>query len=392
MKIGIDGSCWWNQRGFGRFTRELLRALLAAPDGHAFTVFVDHDPPPELVAAGATVVRVRSRRRVTEAATASGKRSLQDILAFTRATAAHPLDVFLFPAIYSWFPLPPGRRSVVTVHDAIAEAMPHLVFPDRRGRRLWQAKVRFALWQSTRVLTVSESAKRDIVQYLHVAATRIDVATEAAGGNFGPNRDARAMEQALRAMDLPPEARFLLYVGGIAPHKNLIGFLRGLRLALSTGDLSDLHFVVAGDPAGGGFHSCVDDVRRFVGTDASLRARVLFPGFVSDALLAALYPSALAVVMPAFSEGFGLPAIEALACGTPVLSSARGAVPEIVGDAGLLFQPDAPESIAAAIVRIATDAQLRTVLGRRALSRAAEFSWARAAALTLQSLQRAAKP
>ena len=389
MKIGIDGSCWHNQRGFGRFAREVLRALLATPTGHDFTVFFDHDPPPDIVVTGASVVRVRTRTRVTEAAVASGHRSLSDILAFTRATAAHPVDVFFFPAVYSWFPLLPGRRSVVTVHDAIAEAFPDLVFPNVRTRRMWQAKIRLALWQSTRVLTVSVSAKRAIVKYLRVAAARIDVTTEAPAVGFGPNRDAAAIEQALHTVGLPPGARFLLYVGGIAPHKNVIGFLRGLRLALSGASLSDLHFVIAGDPAGGGFHSCVDEVRRFVDEDGALRTRVVFAGEVSDGTLAALYPAALAVVTPAFAEGFGLPAIEALACGTPVLSSSDGAVPEIIGDAGLLFEPDAPESIATAITRVASDAPLRTALGQRALSRAAEFSWARAAALTLQSIERA---
>lgn len=389
MKIGIDGSCWHNQRGFGRFAREVLRALLATPTGHDFTVFFDHDPPPDIVVTGASVVRVRTRTRVTEAAVASGHRSLSDILAFTRATAAHPVDVFFFPAVYSWFPLLPGRRSVVTVHDAIAEAFPDLVFPNVRTRRMWQAKIRLALWQSTRVLTVSVSAKRAIVKYLRVAAARIDVTTEAPAVGFGPNRDAAAIEQALHTVGLPPGARFLLYVGGIAPHKNVIGFLRGLRLALSGASLSDLHFVIAGDPAGGGFHSCVDEVRRFVDEDGALRRRVVFAGEVSDGTLAALYPAALAVVTPAFAEGFGLPAIEALACGTPVLSSSDGAVPEIIGDAGLLFEPDAPESIATAITRVASDAPLRTALGQRALSRAAEFSWARAAALTLQSIERA---
>lgn len=389
MKIGIDGSCWHNQRGFGRFAREVLRALLATPTGHDFTVFFDHDPPPDIVVTGATVVRVRTRTRVTEAAVASGHRSLSDILAFTRATAAHPVDVFFFPAVYSWFPLLPGRRSVVTVHDAIAEAFPDLVFPNLRTRRMWQAKIHLALWQSTRVLTVSVSAKRAIVKYLRVAAARIDVTTEAPAVGFGPNRDAAAIKQALHTVGLPPGARFLLYVGGIAPHKNVIGFLRGLRLALSRGSLSDLHFVIAGDPAGGGFHSCVDEVRRFVDEDGALRRRVVFAGEVSDGTLAALYPAALAVVTPAFAEGFGLPAIEALACGTPVLSSSDGAVPEIIGDAGLLFEPDAPESIATAIMRLASDAPLRTALSQRALSRAAEFSWARAAALTLQSIERA---
>jgi glycosyltransferase involved in cell wall biosynthesis len=389
LKIGIDGSCWHNQRGFGRFAREVLRALLASPAGHDFTVFFDHDSPPEIAATGANIVQVRTHTPVTESAVASGRRSLSDILAFTLATAAHPVDVFFFPAVYSWFPLLPGRRSVVTVHDAIADAFPDLVFANLRTRRLWQAKVRLALWQSTRVLTVSASAKRAIVKYLRVAAERVDLTTEAPAAGFGPNREAAVVGQALRTVRLPPKARFLLYVGGIAPHKNVTGFLRGLRLALSRGGLSDLYFVVAGDPAGGGFHSCVDEVRRFVSEDGALRERVLFAGQVSDSTLAALYPSALAVVTPAFEEGFGLPAIEALACGTPVLSSVRGAVPEIIGDAGLLFEPDAPESIATAIARIATDASLREALGQRALCRAAEFSWTRAAALTLQSIERA---
>lgn len=389
MKIGIDGSCWNNQRGFGRFAREVVRALLAAPAGHQFTLFFDHDPPSDIAATGVTVVRVRTQTPVTEAAVASGRRRLSDILAFTLATARHPVDVFFFPAVYSWFPLLPGRRSVVTVHDAIAETFPDLVFPDLRTRRLWQAKVRLALWQSTRVLTVSASAKCAIIKHLRVAATRIDVTTEGPAAGLGPNRNAASVQQALHAMGLPSAARFLLYVGGIAPHKNVIGFLRGLQLALSSGDLSDLHFVVAGDPAGAGFHSCVDEVRRFVAEDTALRTRVVFAGEVPDALLATLYPAALAVVTPAFAEGFGLPAVEALACGTPVLSSAHGAVPEIIGDAGLLFEPDAPESIAAAIARIASDAPLRNVLSQRALARAAAFSWTKAAALTLQSIERA---
>jgi glycosyltransferase involved in cell wall biosynthesis len=392
VRIGIDGSCWHNQRGFGRFARELLRALLATPGGHDFTLFFDHDPPPDIAATGAAIVRVPTQTPVTESAVASGRRSVSDILAFTRATAAHPVDVFFFPAVYSWFPLLPGRRSVVTVHDAIAEAFPDLVFPNLRARRLWQLKVRLALWQSTRVLTVSASAKRAIMKYLRVSAARIDVTTEAPAAGFGPKREAPAIEQALHAAGLPPAARFLLYVGGIAPHKNVVGFLRGFRLALSRGGVSDLYFVVAGDPEGGGFHSCVDEVRRFVHGDAALRERVLFAGKVSDETLAALYPAALAVVTPAFDEGFGLPAIEALACGTPVLSSAGGAVPEIIGDAGLLFQADAPESIATAIASLATDSPLREALGQRALSRAAEFSWSRAARLTLQSIERAKAP
>ena len=262
MRIGIDGACWWNRRGFGRFTRELLHALITRARGHEFTVFFDRDPPPELSQGCYAAVRVPTRRPVTEAAVASGRRGLPDIAAFTRAALAHPVDTFLFPAVYSWFPLPPGRRSVVVVHDAIAEQLPDLVFPRRRARLYWAAKVRLALWQSTRVLTVSESAKRDIVQYLHVAPDRIDVTSEAADAAFRPVVDAAAIQRARASVGVPAGARLVLYVGGVAPHKNVIGLVRGFRRALARGELSDLYLVIAGDPAGAGFLSCTDELLR----------------------------------------------------------------------------------------------------------------------------------
>jgi glycosyltransferase involved in cell wall biosynthesis len=390
MKIGIDGTCWWNQRGFGRFTRELLPALVTGGAAHEFTIFFDGPVPPEIAALDVTVVPVATRATVVEAAVAAGRRSLSDIAACSVATAAHRLDVFFFPAVYSWYPLRPGQRSVVGVHDAIAEKFPELVFPERRGRRLWALKVRAALWQATRVLTVSQASKQDIVRYLKVAPDRIDVTTEAASAQFRRSSDAVAIEAARRRIGLPPGARFLLYVGGLAPHKNLLLLQQGFAEAMSRGGVDDLHLVIAGDPGGAGFHSCAEELHRYAREHPVLRERVLFPGFVPDRELIGLYSSALAVVMPSLSEGFGLPAIEAITCGVPVLSSAAGAVPEVVGDAGLLFDPRSAAELASAISRIATDAALLQSLRGKALARAPQFSWTRAAALTMASLEQAA--
>jgi glycosyltransferase involved in cell wall biosynthesis len=390
MRIGIDGTCWWNQRGFGRFTRELLPPLLAGGTAHEFTIFFDGPVPPEIAALDLTVVQVAARATVVEAAVAAGRRRLADIAACSVATAAHRLDVFFFPAVYSWYPLRPGQKSVVGVHDAIAEKFPELVFPERRGRRLWALKVRAALWQATRVLTVSQAAKQDIVRYLKVASDRIDVTTEAAGAQFRPVSDAAAIEAARRSVGLPPGARFLLYVGGLAPHKNLLFLQQGFAEAVASGSIGDLYLVIAGDPAGAGFNSCAEELHRYAREHAVLRERVLFPGFVPDGELTCLYSSALAVVMPSLSEGFGLPAIEAMACGAPVLSSAAGAVPEVIGDAGALFDPHSATSLATEILRIATDAVLLQTLRDKALRRATQFSWVRAAALTMASLERAA--
>lgn len=389
MRIGIDATCWDNQRGFGRFTRELLRALFAHGGGHRYTVFFDGAAPDELAAFDLTIVRMDTRARVIESAVASGRRRIADILACTRATRAHALDVFLFPAVYSWFPLFPGRRSVVAVHDAIAEGFPDLVFTRRSRRLFWAAKMRLALWQASRVLTVSQTSKREIVRHLGVAADRIDVTTEGADRKFRRCDDAAQLLAARAAIGLPPDARFLLFVGGLAPHKNLIGLLQGFERALASDAARDLYLVIAGDPAGAGFHSCAEQVHHFAAASERLRGRILFPGFVPDATLVGLYSSALAVAMPAFSEGFGLPAIEALACGTPVLSSASGAVPEVIGEAGLLFDPHAPQTMADAMVRISGDATLVCDLRSKALQRAKGYSWERSAALTLASLRRA---
>ncbi|HEX8010442.1 MAG TPA: glycosyltransferase family 1 protein [Casimicrobiaceae bacterium] len=390
MRVGIDGTCWWNQRGFGRFTRELLPALLKADAEHEFTLFFDGPVPPEIAALDVSIVQVAARAPVVEAAVAGGRRRLADIAACSRATAAHRLDVFFFPAVYSWYPLRPGQKSVVGVHDAIAEKFPELVFPERRGRRFWALKVRAALWQATRVLTVSQASKQDIVRYLKVAPERIDLTTEAANARFRPVGDAAAIEAVRRRVGLPPGARFLLYVGGLAPHKNLLLLQQGFAQAVARSGADGLYLVIAGDPAGAGFNSCADELHRHAREHPVLRERVLFPGFVPEPDLPCLYSAALAVVMPALTEGFGLPAIEAIACGVPVLASSTGAVPEVLGDAGLLFDPRSAASLATEISRIASDAALLDSLRRKALARSFQFSWTRAAALALASLERAA--
>lgn len=391
MRIGIDASCWWNRRGFGRFTRELLKAMFAEPREHSFTLFVDHEPAPEMAGERIRVVRAKASRTVTGSAVASGSRSLRDIWAFRRAVAAERLDVMFFPAVYSWFPVPARLPSVVTVHDAIAEHYPALVFPDLRGRLFWRLKVRLAVRQARRIMTVSEAAKREIVAHMGLDQDRIDVVCEAAEPRFRPLGDA-AVRAAVRCRaGLPGEARLIVYVGGFAPHKNLSRLLSGFALASERAGMEDIHLVLIGDPGGAGFHSDYDRLVAQIEGDGRLRGRVHFTGFVSDDDLVALYSDAVAATMPSLSEGFGLPAIESMACGTPVLTSQTGAVPEVVGDAGIYFDPLRPDQIASAIHAIASAAN-PTALRQKALARAAQFTWGRAAALTLDVLEARSGP
>jgi glycosyltransferase involved in cell wall biosynthesis len=387
MRIGVDATCWWNRRGFGRFTRLLLAAMLDAPRDHRFHLFVDREPAPEMLRPHVEIVRVETGRTVTEAAVADGRRRAVDLLAFRRAALSRPLDVIYFPAVYSWFPTGGRAPTVITFHDAIAEHHPELVFPNPMGRALWTAKSWLARRTAAGFTTVSNAARQEIADYLHIPPERVHVVLEAADPVFAPVADP-ARRAAVRARyGLAPEGRLLVYVGGLAPHKNLLRLVEAFAEAVGDPALADLQLVFVGDPHGDGFHSNHEAIQARAATEPNLSGRVVFTGFVPDEDLVALYSDAWMVAMPALSEGFGLPAAEAIACGTPVVATAGGAVAEVVGEAGLFFDPLDVADMAAAIGRAATDAALYGRLRAACAPRAAELSWSAAASATLDVLE-----
>jgi glycosyltransferase involved in cell wall biosynthesis len=199
--------------------------------------------------------------------------------------------------------------------------------------------------------------------------------------------DKKMGQQFRQKNNIPLNVRLIVYVGGMAPHKNLHRFLDGFSLAQEHQGLADVHLLLVGDLAGSGFHSNYDSLRQRLDNDRKLKVRVHFSGFVADEQLLAVYNDALAVAMPSLSEGFGLPAIEAMACGTPVLASDRGSLPEVVGDAGLFFDPYDVDAISRTIIKLCCDEQLRQRLGEIAKARAETFTWAKAAQLTMGFLE-----
>lgn len=386
MRIGIDATCWWNRRGFGRFTRGLLQAMFATPRGHRFCLFVDQPPEPEMVHRDVQVVEVPTSRTVTKSAVAGDRRSLRDIRRFGRAVAAEPLDLMFFPAVYSWFPVSRRIPTILTLHDAIAEHFPGLIFPDWTGRLFWSLKMQLACHRASHIITVSHAAKQEIVQYIGVRPEKIDVICEGVDPRFRPVTAGERRAAARRNAGIPADGRLLLYVGAVAPHKNLSNLLTGF--AEIAPRMTDLRLAIVGDPGGDGFHSNYQELVAQADTDARLRGRVHFTGFVADDDLAALYSEAIATILPSFSEGFGLPALEALACGTPVLASHAGAVAEVIGAAGLTFDPHNPSEIGQRIYRIANEPATLASLRRNAIERARDYSWSKAAELALTSLER----
>lgn len=386
MRIGIDGTTWWNQRGFGRYTRLLLTHMFAAGTDHEFVLFIDRAPTTEMLRANIRIVQVETAATVTEAAVADRSRAVVDLLRFRKAVAAQSLDVMYFPAVYSWYPTGGRAPVVITFHDAIAEHYSNLVFPNVRGRVMWAAKVWLAKRSARRITTVSEAARDEIVRYQKIARDRIAVITEAADPIFRPRTDRDELKATRQRLNLDMNARLIVYVGGLAPHKNLLRLIKAFALATRDPALSDLHLVFVGDPEGGGFYSHFAELSALVDSEANLGPRVRFTGFVDDEDLVSLYSDAIAVAMPALSEGFGLPAAEAIACGTPVIAARGGAVQEIVGDAGLFFDPLSVEEMAQTIVALATDRERLAELRAATLPRAARLSWSDAATKMLDLL------
>lgn len=384
MRIGIDASCWANRRGFGRFTRGLVHELVRHA-GHDYVLLID-----ELSLVNATlpegveVVPVRVELAPARAASAEGSRTLRDLARMAAAARRAACAAFYFPATYSWFPVV-GTPTVVTVHDATTERLPHLTFPTRAARWRWRVKQRLALRQACAVVTVSQASRREVIEFLGVPERRVHVIREAPDPEFRPLTAARRVA-VLASHGLVPDARYLLYVGGISPHKNLEVLLAAFEEVAR--DHSDLRLLLAGDASDDPFLSSATVVRKVAET-SPFADRVTFTGFVDDELLVALYGGAVATVLPSLGEGFGLTAAESAACGTPVVASELPALRELLGSAALYAAPRDVAGFARAFRQLLDDPDGRAGRAAASLRRAAGWSWSAAAATVLGLIEEA---
>jgi glycosyltransferase involved in cell wall biosynthesis len=185
--------------------------------------------------------------------------------------------------------------------------------------------------------------------------------------------------------------RFVLYVGGISPHKNIDTLVIAYeRWRQRIGGSAPVSLVLVGDYVADVFHSSYLAIRRLIET-AGLESSVRFTGYVPDDHLRDLYSAADVLVLPSFYEGFGLPVLESMACGTPVIASDAGALAEVVSDAGLLFDPHSSEALARVLGRVLGDDALRRDLAARGKVRAAQFTWEASARAALAAFEEVAR-
>lgn len=375
MRIAIDGRSLLGVRtGIGTYTYQLVRRMPQIDREHEYYVFLNREPKGEELGA----------LPLDPAITLGAPRLERLKWWFGWAQAYLPLaarqartEVIFSPGTGG--PYLPLQPMVVTVHD-----LSPLHFPQyftARARRYWNWIVPANARRAETVLTVSEYTKRDLCERLNLQPDHVVVTYPAADPQFKPQSQERILQVCDR-LGLQPG--FLLYVGTIEPRKNLPMLFRAIRLLLERG-LQLPPLVLAGW-RGWLWEESVRAV-----AELGLSDHVRWLDYVPFEDLPALYSAASLFTYVSVFEGFGIPPVEAMACGTPVVTSNCSSLPEVVGDAALLVDPHSPESIAQAIDRGLHDTEWRMAMREKGVARAARYSWDTTAAQTLAALTAAAR-
>ena len=269
------------------------------------------------------------------------------------------------------------------LYDTIPAIFPQFSPVTRLGFS-WNFDLIRGLREDDRGFAISECTKRDFLRFApRLRAENVDIVPLAAGANFHPVKDEGEFRRVRDKYGIPEGRRYVLSLCTIAPHKNLGRALEAFGRLVEKDGVRDIVFVLAGGKWGffeGKWAATLEKLGK-------TRDLVIPAGYIDDEDLAALYSGAEMFVYPSLYEGFGLPPLEAMQCGTPVITSNVSSIPEVVGDAAITVDPESVDALAEAMERLARDAELRAALRTRGLARAAEFSWAKTADLIVRSIR-----
>jgi glycosyltransferase involved in cell wall biosynthesis len=371
MRIGIDIrpiTAAGLGRGLAKYTLNLVTHLLTLDSPAHYCLFVARNQPinelrKQISTQQVTFIRLqRPTRNIF----------LWDQLFWYSLLKKERIDVFHSP-VYG-VPLFCPCKKVLTIHD-----LTPVVFPECIEKFRHKVVFRFNFLTgkfADRIITSSQHTKQDLMGYLHTPEQRITVIPDGVAEQYGVIQDTQAIERLRSRYRLPD--KYLLYVGGFDKNKNLDTIVRALQLLVEDQNFPDKVFLVMV----GNLTPQVDALRELVNT-CHLEDRVLFTGFVPEEDLIGIYNGAALFVFPSWYEGFGLPPLEAMACGVPVIISNAASLPEVVGDAGIQVDPSSVEELCHAISQVLTDQSLREAMHRKGIARAKLFSWKQTAWQTL---------
>ncbi|WP_227375261.1 glycosyltransferase family 4 protein [Haladaptatus halobius] len=369
MYVGLDArTVTGNISGVGNYLKNVIEA--GAFDGHTVSAYYDGsegESPIDIEVPDETTLKWRALclpTRITDVLGSAAPVWWVNV-SLANALRADDVDCFFGPNFVQPFTF--GGPSVVVVHDMV-----HRRYPETHPMVYhWYLRTFLtgSLWRANHVITVSENTKRDVKSYHDVPESQLTVAYGAANETYRPRElSGETINRLQKKYDLPSE--FLLYVGNLEPRKNLVALLRALwtfedderppLVVVGQEHLTDEEFAA--------------EYQRCPFTD-----RITFTGYVAEEDLPLLYDLASVFVYPSLYEGFGLPVLEALQSGTPVVTSDRSSLPEIVGDAALTANPQNPSTLADAIRHLWFDPDVYERYRRRGRQQACRFSWSRTA-------------
>ncbi|MBU1119088.1 glycosyltransferase family 4 protein [Patescibacteria group bacterium] len=367
MKIGIDARFYGPfGKGLGRYTERLIHSLERIDTKNEYYIFLRKENFDAYIPQGSRFKKILADFQWY---------TLEEQREMPRVLNEHALDLVHFPHFN--VPLMYRKPFVVTIHDLII-----MRFPTKKATTLGPLKYKFKQWgyktvirsavkRSKKVITVSNYSRSELAKYFHVPKEKVVVTYEAIDENDIHCRDFASVKEKF-SINEP----YLLYVGNVYPHKNIERLVRAFKRARENPELKNIHLTIV----------CKEDyflseIKKIVKNECI--DNVNFTGYISDDELACMYSNSLAYVFPSLYEGFGLPPLEAMGHGIPVIASNTTCIPEILGDAAAYFDPMSVDDIVGAITKIAVQSELRESLIEKGKNRVKEFSWNTCAKQTL---------
>ncbi|MBU3159377.1 glycosyltransferase family 4 protein [Clostridium frigoris] len=364
MKIAIDarGVNLYNGTGIGTYTENVLKNLINIDSVNNYHVFWS----------GSNFESIKKENCKVIMTSKKHQRFFEDYY-FPENISKENIDIYHMPQNGIGLSPEISCKKIVTIHDLIPYVMPETV---GRGYLLkFLKEMPIIIGNSDGIITVSEFSKRDILKYFPIDESKIFVTPLAADSKYTPLDKLHCKNFLAKSYNLANP--FILYLGGFSERKNVASAITAFSKVYK--DLGEnYNLVIVGDYK--------DSSQKLVKltNELNMQSHVIFAGFIPEDHLPLFYNSCEALIYPSFYEGFGLPPLEAMNCGTPVIASNLTSIPEVVGDAGILINPYDIKDISLAIGNLLSSEKLRSELSSKALLRAKQFSWENTAGLTLK--------
>jgi glycosyltransferase involved in cell wall biosynthesis len=372
MHIGVDATCWRFASATGRHTRGLLTALTQIDPDSRYTLFVDDPSLSGELSAIAEIRLIAASAPLQKTTIDNRRRSLRDSMAMSRAMAALGVDVLLFPSVFGYVPVFSRARKLLVLHDPASEPCPRSLL-----RR-----------QVDAIVTATDYARQVIVDACGVDRQSVRVI----GAGIDPvfrRLDRPRPTARLVSFGLTGKRRLIVAVGAFSPRAQLTRLIDAFGHLADRPDCTDADLVLVGSFEGDAFQRAYQQTRDRVRTLAVDR-RVVVTGFLPDSDLVALLNLSTVLVVPATPAADGLPALEAAACGCPVIATVESPLPQLLGEGGLHFAPNQPAGLDDALSKVLTSRDRQDYMRRAGLSAASRLTWTAAAGNLLRLMRDAA--